>query len=486
MAETEVKCRPQLTEVVNTIPASCGSSYTYEQPLLLQTWEQDSIVTTVTNIQTNCSGGVVATPNPNGSVNLQLSGTPEGCDNAWLFDVEYTSTCKLPPEAGGGIEVIGVRTFEVFGGKPTGFAPSVYPPSTCNPGATFEVVVEGGGTQTVSGQTCPPNGCSNFIQYPPSFSFGNVRPKPGTTPCETLVTIRHEGCSKAPPPGTYPDGTPPGGGSSGGGGSPGGSPPSGDETPNPPPQPPGGGFGGGGGSGAPPPGSAPPPGNNPPPPGSAPPPPPPINTSQPSGSQVVYPDETVLTPAPTPQFPTLIVFLPGSEPEQIPWNGYAVYPGSEAATNVVVGTTYPALYVSPMMAQRVFHNWKSLKHILLQFDNREGVNIHTAFTTSDAAQRGKALQQFNATIGVIYNDEFSDEVIQDLYRYDPALWSSNLFLKHYSPKQIDDVVSFKEALLGTSYSYQVAVFSSDTKTWKLVGWQIEGKPKGKRRSHSRD
>lgn len=483
MAEEDVKCLPQLTELVNVIPATCGSSYTYEQPLLLQTWEQDSIQTTIVNVETSCSGGVTTNPQPNGSVQMQLNGTPQNCSDSWLFDIAFSSTCTLASQGGGGVGQIPTQTFGVTG-KPISAVISYPQPldSTCG---RLTVAIQGGGETIINGAPlCPPDGCLNFIAYPPQYTFQNVRinPQGGGIPCETKVTIRHEGCSKAPPPGTYGNDNPPGGGSPGGGGSVGGNPPPADESPKPPPQPPSGGFGGGsGGGGAPPPG-----GDSPPPPSVSPPPPPPLGTSQPSGEQVLYPNQTVLAPAPTPQFPTLIAILPGGDPEALPWNGYAVYPGSETASSVIVGTTYPTLYVSPMLAQRVFHNWKTLKHVLLQFDNRDGTNIHTNLTTNDIAQYGKALQRFNANVAVIFNDEYSDEVIQELYRYDPALWGGDLFLKHYSPKQIDDVVSFKEALLGTSYSYQVAVYSSDTRTWKLVGWQVEGKPKGKRRSHSRD
>lgn len=306
---------------------------------------------------------------------------------------------------------------------------------------------------------------------------------PSDPDCEDSVTVRYEGCSKGAPPGTYNNTTPPpSGGSSGGGGSPGGSPPPSEPPPAPPPQPPSGGFGGSGGGGSPPPPS----GNNPPPPSVSPPPQFSQQVAQPSGDQIIYPGSVVLTPAPEPEFPTIIAILPGGDPEQLPWNGYAVYPGSAVPGVVVVGATFPTLYVSPMMAQRVFHNWKTLKHVLLQFDNSEGVDIHTTFTTTSQAQFGKALKKFNVNVGIIYNDEMSDQVVQELYRYDEALWGSDLFLKHFSPKQLDKIVSFKEALLGTSYSYQLAVYSSDAHTWKLVGWQIEGKPKGKRRNHGRD
>lgn len=313
--------------------------------------------------------------------------------------------------------------------------------------------------------------------------MSNIRKaNPADPDCEDIVTVRYEGCSKRPP-NTYGEGNPPpGGGTPGGGGSPGGSPPPSGQSPSPPKSPPSNG------------GSPPPSGGSPG--GASPPPPAPLSTSSPplfsagtaqsSGDSITYPGNIVLTPQPEPEFPTLIVILPGSEPEQIPWNGYGVYPGSEVPGDVVVGTTYPALYVSPMMAQRVFHNWKVLKHALLQFDNREGLNIQTSLTTTDTGQLGKALQRFNVNVGIIYNDELSDQVIQELYRYDTGLWSSALHTKHYSPKQLEGIVSFKEPLQGTSYSYQLAVYSSDAATWRLVGWQIEGKSKGKRRGHGRD
>lgn len=465
----DVKCLPQLVEIVQKLPAGtgagCSGSYRIETPLLVSTWEPDSVVASVTATSFRCSG---TTTSVDGSaVDVSFGGTGGGatCSTPYFHDGAWTTNC-----VGGGTDS---GTFPNCGtiGVPL--------EATLNPGGVPGVSIT---TSAGTSSGCySPILCSNITEFV-SYGITNVRKQnPADPDCEDTVTVRYEGCSKGAPPGTYEDGSPPGGGTPGGGGSPGGSPPPPDESPTPPPSPPSG-SGGSPGGGSPPPPS----GDNPPPPSVAPPPPTSINTSTLSGVQVVYPDTTILAPAPTPQFPTLIAILPGGEPESIPWNGYAVYPGSETAGLVVVGTTYPTLYVSPMMAQRLFHNWKVLKHVLLQFENKEGTNIQTSLTTTDTAQYGKALHRFNANVGIIYNDEYSDEVIQELYKYDSALWGQALFTKHYSPKQIDDVVSFKESLLGTSYSYQVVVYSSDPYTWRLVGWQIEGKQKGKRRNHGRD
>jgi hypothetical protein len=194
----------------------------------------------------------------------------------------------------------------------------------------------------------------------------------------------------------------------------------------------------------------------------------------------------VLYPEPTAQMPSLFAILPGGEPTPIPWNGYVMYPGNPTPGTVIYGATYPALYISPMLMQQLFHEWKVLKHAMLQFDNRKGVQIHTAFTNTDAGQHGKALHKFDAQVLLIYNDRMSDETIPELYRYNDTTWTTQLYTKHYSPKQVDDVVSFKEPLLGTSYAYQIGVYSMDACTWKLVGWQVEGKLKGKRKGHGRD
>lgn len=470
----ETKCLPQLVEIVQKIPSTagqnCSGTYRIETPLLISTWEPDSVQVSIVNSVFRCSGTNAVV---NGSaIDITFGGSGGGnvCATPYFHDAVWTTTC-----------INGASDAGTFPNCPTSGIPLS---AVLNPGGNATVQVLTSSNVTATGCWSPVT-CSNIVAFT-SYGITNVRKQnPNDPDCEDTVTVRYEGCSKGAPPGTYNATTPPpGGGSSGGGGSPGGSPPPNDPPPSPPPQPPSGGFGGNGGGGSPPPPS----GVNPPPapPSVSPPPQFSPQVAQPSGNQIIYPGNVVLTPAPEPEFPTLTAILPGSDPEQLPWSGYAVYPGSATPGNVVVGATFPALYVSPMMAQRVFHNWKTLKHVLLQFDNSEGVDIHTTFTTTSQAMFGKALKRFNANVGIIYNDEMSDQIIQELYRYDPLLWSNVLFLKHFSPKQLDRVVSFKEALLGTSYSYQIAVYSSDANTWKLVGWQIEGKTKGKRRNHGRD
>lgn len=476
--EPPTPCTPQLIEIENVIPAQCGQSYVFQQPLLLQTWEQSSITTSVTNITTSCSGGVTTNPQPNGSVNMTLNGTASGCSNTWLFDVNYSSRCV----DSNGVGVIGTVTYSVTGGKPVdvNFTASFPPSPPCGTGA-LQVVVEGGGTLPATGSICPPSPCLNFVEYPPVATFaGNVRIT-GGTPCETKVTIKWEGCSKKPA-GTYaPDETPPPGGTSSlGGAAPSGNPPS---TSPPPPSDAPSSYGGDGGT--PPPlgggGASPPSGG-----GASNPPTPYVGSNQPSsGFMVQYPDGTVLTPQPQPEFPPIIVTLPGGDVVPMPWNGYAVYPGIAVGQVAVLGNAYPAIYVSPMIHQRTFYNWKVLKHAFVQLEN-ETTDIHTALTTADAALRGKAIHRFNANVGIIYNDENAAQVIEDLYRYDNTLWSADLYSKHYSPKQLDRIVVFKEPLQGVSYAYQLVLFSQDEAVWKLVGWQIEGKLKGNRVGHSRN
>lgn len=476
--EPEVECTPQLAEVNQTIPGfagiGCTGTYTIETPLLISTWEPDSVTVEVVSVTSRCSGTTAAVAGT--EVVVTFAGTAGGsCSTIYLFDGVYDVKCGSPGiDPCNGATVSGTANDQTIVGLPTGVVINNIP-NCSGGGATIQSSVSSqiGG---ITGTPCPGAGF-NIVSY----NITNVRKQnPSDPDCEDIVRVRYEGCSKKPS-GTYgDDNPPPGGGSPGGGTSPGGSPPS-DEPPATPPNNPPSGFGGSGGGG----------GNNPPPsppsspPGTSNPPQVSPGTSQNSGDSIVYPDETILTPEPIPEFPPLIVILPGGEPTQVPWNGYAAFL-SISSGDVVVGTTYPALYVSPMLAQKTFAGWKALKHAFVQFDNRRGTDIHTALTTTDTLQRGKALHQFNANIGLIYNDEMSDEVVQELYRYDAALWTLGLYQKHFSPKQLSDITLFKEPLLGVSYSYQLAVFSDDAATWKLVGWQIEGKLKGQRIGHSRN
>lgn len=481
--EPEVECLPQLVEVVQTIPATagggCSGTYTIETPLLISTWEPDSVSLTITGTSFKCSGTTAAVQGT--QVLVTFGGTSSGgtCSTQYLFTGTATVECGTPPNPPSGTATSS-PTDCTSTGEPTGFTiTNVDPPNYA--GGSISVTTTSGinaaGCFNFPGGTpCPGQGF-NIVSY----SISNVRKvNPSDPSCSDSVTVRYEGCSKRPP-NSYnnTNNTPPGGGTPSGGSSPGGSSGS-QEAPAPKPSGSPAGFGGGGIGNAPPGGGATTSGGG----SNAPAPSP--STITLTGSAISYPSGTVLYPEPTAQMPPLFAILPGGEPTPIPWNGYVMYPGNPTPGNVIYGATYPSLYISPMMMQQLFHEWKVLKHALLQFDNRRGVQIHTALTNSDTGQHGKAVHKFDAQVLLIYNDRMNDEVIPDLYRYNDAVWTTQLYGKHYSPKQIDDVVSFKEPLLGTSYAYQIGVYSMDANTWKLVGWQVEGQLKGKRRTHSRD
>jgi hypothetical protein len=178
-----------------------------------------------------------------------------------------------------------------------------------------------------------------------------------------------------------------------------------------------------------------------------------------------------------PQYPPLFVFLPNGTYSPVSWNGY-VLPISSAGF-VEFGVPYPTLYASPVLASGMFSRRKRLKHVYLQFDNETGLEVHTNKTTSNSALYGKAQFPLDTNIYINYLNEGYGEPITDTYRYDSVRFNDALYSNHNSSKQIDERFTlFKEPLLGTSYGYQLGVYSLDVAAWRLVGWQVTAKMKG--------
>lgn len=472
--EPELKCNPQLAEVSQPVNTSggCSGSYTIETPLLVSGWKN----ATASVVSSDCGCGAATTVNGT-KVNVALSGSrPNPCPTLYQFKVTQTvCTVGSSPTCN---TTTGGFALAPLGSKPTGtvrqdssgVATSWYATCERTDGTTFEILVAD--------------------ENEPSFqitnvSIGSVQKVNESDPeCfDCRVTVKYEGCSETPS-GGYDPSNPPPGGSPPSISPPSGSPPSSPPQSNPPPRPPSGGF--------PPPSG----GNNPPPPAAPPPSPPPRPPDAklsllgspyviPAGVDPSYPSGVTLYPQPSIYNPSLTAIFPGGEIVAIPWNGYLTWFGALAGTTIVSGNNFPAWYVSPMMSQKVFDNWKVLKHATIQFEN-VNTEIHTSKSTNDTLLYGKAQQLFDANLALLYNDQHADQTIYDLYRYDNGRWTLQLYPRHGSPKSIDKFVVFKEPLQGVANSYQIAIHSSDPYTWKLVGWQIEGKLKGKRTGHSRD
>lgn len=476
--DPQIPCTRDLVETQFTIPLeSCTGEYTIERPLLLDNWTD--ITTTVTD--TSLSGCSVTTSevNPDNSVTLTFGGTSTCVASTMKFFWQASDPGDCGASCGQqGGDYVGILARPFNSGDPELEPPGTVDTTGCVTSYCFYAQTSTGAFLIF--QTNTP-GSGRVVRVSDGASSDDLPPGTGTG-CQKLVTVRYEGCPNYPPTTYNDENPPPGGGTPGGSGSPSGNPGSPPSDPNDKPQPPppppntGGGFGGG---------------NTPPPPssGNSPPPPPsPVSFNFPGvgGQTIFYPSGAILTPSPEPEFPPIIGYIAGEDPIAIPWNGVVVFPGAEAGETVVLGNAYPATYISPMMAQQRFANWKVLKHAHLQFDNRKGLEIFTSRNSNTSGNYGKAVQRMRANIALIYNNRLQDEAITDLYRYDTLNWDDVVYSNHRSPKQLEPYSVFKEPLQGTSYSYQLGVYSFDSFLWTLVGWQVEGKLKGSRTSHGRD
>jgi len=160
------------------------------------------------------------------------------------------------------------------------------------------------------------------------------------------------------------------------------------------------------------------------------------------------------------------VFLNGEHLDEdvhytVSGNIISMLPGvlSDTETNaVIVGQVYNCIYTSPMFSRQRLDSFKRLRHILAYFDNRNR----------------KA--RLNANISCLYSSEMDGETSADIYQFDEIAWD------------VDNLTSsqfqlFKEAIQGVGYSFQFMLWSSDEATFRLCGYQIDAKLKGKRYAH---
>lgn len=145
------------------------------------------------------------------------------------------------------------------------------------------------------------------------------------------------------------------------------------------------------------------------------------------------------------------------------------------------GTPYQTYYFSPLLSLQTFTQMKRSKHIYIYFDNEEAqekftvsdVNPNSSQTNEDIV--GRIKQEVNASLALLFDNNFDSESQVDLYGFSSLVWDDSLFDISLPSSTFRRYTLFKEYLLGLGYAYQIALWSFDETTFALAAYQISPK-----------
>ncbi len=155
-------------------------------------------------------------------------------------------------------------------------------------------------------------------------------------------------------------------------------------------------------------------------------------------------------------------------------------------SKLIVGEAYPCYYYSPTFTQETLAAMKRGKYVYAFFDNEQGMDTFNAMDVNMASGQldkdivGYNRQRLNANISLKYEEDDYGDTIYDNYGYNSLMWDDALFDINSPSAAYRRHVLFKEALQGTSYSYQLIIWSYDETTFTLAGYQIMANIRGSR------
>jgi hypothetical protein len=153
-----------------------------------------------------------------------------------------------------------------------------------------------------------------------------------------------------------------------------------------------------------------------------------------------------------------------------------------SGASIVVGVSYLSLYATPMFTQETLSRFKRLIHFYGYLNNAEGLENFTgddvvgAQNPDEVVDRPK--QQLGVSVAVAYDSGYSSELTYDLYGFSSLVWDFSQF-DTAVPVQDKPYILFKEPLQGLGYGFQVYFYNWDEKFFDLVGYQVDGKMKGR-------
>lgn len=159
-----------------------------------------------------------------------------------------------------------------------------------------------------------------------------------------------------------------------------------------------------------------------------------------------------------------------------------------ANTIIEVGQVYTTVYATPLFTWNTLQRYKRLLYWLGFFDNTVSTDVYTEtdvnITSGQDAEQiiGMPKTRLDCNISFVYNSQDNGDTSADLYGFEQLVWDAGM-LDVYLPLQTDDYVLLKQALQGIGYSFQGIVWSTDEASFRMSGYQLDGKMKGTKYSH---
>jgi len=178
-------------------------------------------------------------------------------------------------------------------------------------------------------------------------------------------------------------------------------------------------------------------------------------------------------------------YLDLSETPELPANNSV-----DADTLVTYGSTYQSIYSTPLFTWGSLGSMKKLVFWTGLFSNekfQERWVEEDYNTASSEHSRSDILDKFkqdvDANIAFVYDSD--DKLVDnysDLYNLTDQYYDLSLY-DIDQPLQYDKEVNIKQSLQGIGYSFRSIVWNSDTSTFELLAYQLEGLAKGKKSRH---
>jgi hypothetical protein len=152
--------------------------------------------------------------------------------------------------------------------------------------------------------------------------------------------------------------------------------------------------------------------------------------------------------------------------------------------SIVWGNNYLCVYTTPQFLWNSVASYKRTQHAYIFLDNREGLEVYGVNDATNSQDLGVLTERYkvpiNLNLSVLYNSQADGSTTYDLVGYDDMFWDDGVFDIPAAYEQFQGFQSFKLPITGIGYSFQLIVWNNSDEYFKLGGYQIVAKEKGKR------
>ncbi|AGR48558.1 tail protein [Anabaena phage A-4L] len=148
------------------------------------------------------------------------------------------------------------------------------------------------------------------------------------------------------------------------------------------------------------------------------------------------------------------------------------------------GVNYLTIYTTPQFLWNSLGNFKRTQHAYLFLDNRDGVGVYVASDVNNGQDINQLTELYrvpiNFNLSVMYNNQLDGSTSYDVMGYDSMYWDEGVFDVSSPYDQYQPYQTLKIPITGIGYAFQMLIWNHSDEYFKLGGYQIIAKQKGKR------